>query len=72
MICINEGYTHLFKKFSGEYVYPVTKGIYLAFDYDKRYIGVEMFYRPYNSNLIYKTCDIKLNDLLSKGILEIR
>lgn len=72
MICINEAYTHLFKRFSSEYVYPVTKGIYLAFDKTKKYIGVEMFYVPYNSNLIYKTCDIKLNDLISKGILEIR
>ena len=73
MILINKAYLHLFKKMNHEYIYTVSKGIYLAFDdEDLRYIGIEMFYLPYNQKEIDKQCDITLNDLLSKGILESR
>lgn len=73
MILINRQYLHLFKKLNHEYIYTVSKGIYLAFDdEDLRYIGVEMFYLPHNTKLIDKVCEIKLEELLSKGILESR
>lgn len=72
MIYINKAYLDRFKKIHCEYLYSVTKGIYLAFDLDLQYIGIEMFYLPYNQKEIDKQCNITLNDLLSKGILESR
>ena len=54
-------------------MYPVDKGIYLAFNIDNlNYIGLEMFYTPWEVRSIYKKEDMLLNDLLSKGILESR
>mgnify|MGYP006908906773 CR=1 FL=1 len=73
MILINRQYLHLFKKILNEYMYPVDKGIYLAFNIDNlNYIGLEMFYTPWEVRSIYKKEDMLLNDLLSKGILESR
>lgn len=73
MIYINKGYLHLFKKLHCEYMYSVSKGVYLAFDKDNlEYIGIELFYLPHNPKEVDKQCDIKLNELLSKGILESR
>lgn len=72
MIYINKAFLHLFKKMNHEYIYTVSKGIYLAFNLDLQYIGIEMFYFPYNQKEIDKQCYITLNDLLSKGILESR
>lgn len=72
MILINKAYLDRFKKIHCEYLYSVTKGIYLAFDLDLQYIGIEMFYLPYNQKEIDKQCESVLNELLSKGILESR
>ena len=72
MIYINNAYLDRFKLAHHEYLYTVSKGIYLAFDEDLSYIGIEMFYLPHNPKEIDKQCDITLNDLLSKGILESR
>ena len=70
MIKISQQYIHRFKRWPHLYVYPITKGIYLAFD-DKtlEYLGIEMFYLPRNNN--YQTqADDLLNNLLSNGLLE--
>lgn len=70
MIKINTNYIDRFKKTRCEYLYRVTKGIYLAFDIESlEYIGIEMFYLPKNPKLIDKVCDMKLNELISKDIL---
>lgn len=73
MILINRQYLHLFKKILNEYMYPLDKGIYLAFNVNNlSYIGLEMFYTPYEIRSIYKKEDMLLNELLSKGLLESR
>lgn len=72
MIRINNQYLNRFKKNNCEYLYMITKGIYLAFDIESlEYIGIEMFYLPKNPKLIDKVCDMKLNELISKDILMI-
>lgn len=70
MIKINKEYKHLFIKTRYGYLYPVEKGVYLSFDKDKSYIGIEYFYLPHDFKKIEKNCDIKLQELLSKNILE--
>lgn len=70
MIQINTNHLHRFKKTRCEYLYMITRGIYLAFDINTlEYIGIEMFYLPKNQRLVDKVCDIKLNELISKDIL---
>lgn len=70
MIQINNTQLHRFKKTHCEYLYMVSKGIYLAFDIESlEYIGIEMFYLPHDPNIIDKQCDNKLNELISKDIL---
>ena len=70
MIQINNTQLHRFKKNRIEYLYMVSKGIYLAFDINTlEYIGIEMFYLPKNQRLVDKVCDTKLNELISKDIL---
>lgn len=72
MIQINTNHLYRFKKTRCEYLYMVSKGIYLAFDIDSlEYIGIELFYLPKNPKLIDKVCDIKLNELISKDILMV-
>lgn len=70
MIQINTNHLHRFKKTRCEYLYMVSKGIYLAFDIKSlEYIGIELLYLPHNQIKIEKECDIKLNELISKDIL---
>lgn len=70
MIQINKNHINRFKKIRCEYLYMVSKGIYLAFDIESlEYIGIEMFYLPHNQKIVDKLCDNKLNDLISKDIL---
>lgn len=72
MIQINNTQLHRFKKTRCEYLYMVSKGIYLAFDIESlEYIGIEMFYLPHDPKIIDKQCDNKLNDLISKDILMV-
>ncbi len=71
MIIANKNHLNLFKRLKKEYIYPVQRGIYLAFDIDTlEYLGVEMFYSA--SNKIYNICDEKVKQLLSLDILELR
>lgn len=72
MILINTNHIDKFKKFNREYMYMVSRGIYLAFDLETlEYIGIEMFYladpKKYNPLV-----DNKLNELISKDILIVR
>lgn len=72
MIQINTNQLHRFKKTRCEYLYMVSKGIYLAFDIKSlEYIGIEMFYLPKNQRVVDKLCDIKINELISKDILMV-
>lgn len=72
MIQINKNQLHRFKKLNCEYLYMVSKGIYLAFDIESlEYIGIEMFYLPKNPKIVDKLCDIKINELISKDILMV-
>ena len=70
MIIINKNYLHLFIKSRIEYLYPISKGCYLAFDKKGLdYVGIECFVLP--SREIEKKEDKKLNELIAKGILEV-
>lgn len=70
MIQINKNHLDKFKYFTNSYNYNVKPGIWLSFDKnDLSYIGVEMFYLAPLETL--KECDSKLNELISKGILEV-
>lgn len=70
MIVINKNYLHFFIRSRIEYLYPINKGVYLAFDRKSlEYIGLEMF--VLYSNKIEKQEDKKLKELISKGILEV-
>ena len=65
---INNNYLNRFNKSKTGFYYPVTKGIYLSFDEEGYYIGIEMFYLPkYN---IDKYCEKTLNKLISLGYIE--
>lgn len=71
MLKINKAYLNQFKLSHHEYLYPVSRGIYLAFDDETlEYIGIELFYladpKKYN-NLVDET----LNSLISINILEV-
>ena len=72
MIIINNAYLDHFKLSSHSYLYPVSRGIYLSFDKNTHeYIGVELFYSAnpkYYSSLV----DDKINQLISKNLLELR
>jgi hypothetical protein len=71
LIIINKNHLNLFKRLHKEYIYPVSKGIYLAFDIDTlEYLGVEMFYLA--SNKVYELADEKLKQLVALDILELR
>lgn len=67
---INKNYLNRFTKNKYEYLYPISKGIYLAFDLKTlKYIGIELLYTPFYS--IEKQADELLNELLCKSILEL-
>lgn len=71
MIKINKNYIDRFKLYNHEYLYQMSKGIYLAFeDYSFEYIGIEMFYLA-DPKKTHELEDKTLNDLLQKGILEM-
>lgn len=52
-------------------MYPVSKGVYLAFDSETReFVGTEMYFIARFSNWAQKASDELINELLRKGILE--
>lgn len=72
MIKITNGYEEYFKEFSNAYNYIVKPGVWLTFDrHTLEYIGVNVFYTVANFNLLNKDCEVKLNELISKGLLEV-
>lgn len=71
MIKINNAYLDQFISAHHEYLYPISKGIYLAFDKKSlEFIGIEEFYladpKKYNP-----LADDKLNFLIARNILEV-
>lgn len=70
MIMINNNHMHRFKKTKSEYLYMVSKGIYLSFDVKSlEYKGLYLFYLPKNQMIVDKLCNDKINELISKDIL---
>lgn len=70
MIQINSIQLHRFKKTKSEYLYMVSKGIYLSFDVKSlEYKGLYLLYLPKNPNIVDKQCNDKINELISKDIL---
>lgn len=71
MIRINNCYLDQFKLYGKEYLYPVAKGIYIAFDkFTHEYIGIELFYCP-KTSMYSKLVDNKINQLLCRNVLEL-
>ena len=71
MIIINNQYLHRFKLSKSEYLYYLKRGVFLAFDkYTKEYLGIETF-GLFDINKLSVEVDNKLNDLISKGYLEV-
>ncbi len=65
---INNNYLDKFIKLKGKYLYPVLRGIYLCFDKEGYYTGIEMYYNPkYN---IDKSCEKILYNLIRLGYIE--
>ena len=72
MIYINRNYLNHFKSFSHLYNYMVSTGVWLTFDVNTlEYIGVNVFYEVRDYKGINIRCEKKLNELISKGILEV-
>ena len=70
MIQINKNHINRFKRSKNEYLYMVSKGIYLSFDvHSLEYKGLYLFYIPNNPKLVDKLCNDKINELISKDIL---
>ena len=66
---INKAYEDRFIKSKTGYYYPLSKGLYLSFDEDGYYIGIEMYYLP--SIKIENEASELLNKLISLDYLEI-
>lgn len=72
MIQIAKNNLDRFKRNNCEYLYYVSRGVFLAFDLDTlEFIGIELYFLPADYKIIDKKCDKKLKELLSKGILEL-
>lgn len=52
MTHINYNYLEFFKKSGKNYLYMVEKGIYLSFDENLRYKGLETYYNISNQNYV--------------------
>ena len=50
MITINDVYLDRFRKRGSEYLFYIINGVYLAFDENKIYKGLETFYNISNQN----------------------
>ena len=72
MIIIKREYLDKFYKSGKDYLYPVSKGIYLCFDGDTlAYKDVIYYYLPFDYKSYQKDSDDLLNRLITKGILEV-
>ncbi len=71
MIRINKNYIDKFYKNRLEYLYPLSKGLYLAFDSETlEYIGIEEFYLADPKKVNKMESDL-LELLVSRDILEV-
>lgn len=71
MIRINKNQINRFKKNKSEYLYYVSRGLFLAFDLNTlEYIGIELYYLPVNYDKVSFKCDEKIKYLLARDILE--
>ena len=66
---INNSYLDRFIKTKTGYYYPLSRGLYLSFDNDGYYIGIEMFYLP-SINVENQASDL-LNKLISLDYIEV-
>ena len=66
---INNSYKDKFIKSKTGYYYPLSRGLYLSFDEDGFYIGIEMMYLP--SINVEKEALKLLNRLISIDYLEV-
>ena len=72
MIRINKTQINRFKRNNCEYLYYVSRGLFLAFDLNTlEYIGIELYYLPANYDKVSFKCDEKIKELISKDILEV-
>lgn len=72
MIRINPVYLDLFKLFYGCYCYMVSPGLFLSFDKETlEYKSNLTLYDPYTTTKIDIACNNKIENLISKGILEV-
>lgn len=70
MIKINQSYLHRFKLSRGVYMFYISPGLLLSFDKETlEYLGPITFSNRYSP--IFKEIDDTLNNLISKGILEV-
>ena len=68
---INKLYLHLFKKSRLGYLYQLEKGVYLSFDTNLKYNGIECFYLSTSYDYLEEKASKKLNILLNRGILDL-
>lgn len=66
---INRNYIERFIKTKTGYYYPLSRGLYLSFDKDGYYIGIEMFYLP--SIQVEGEATKLLNKMISLDYIEI-
>lgn len=72
MIRINQTQINRFKRNHCEYLYYVSRGVFLAFDLNTlEYIGIELYYLPQDYNKTSFICEEKIRELISKDILEV-
>lgn len=71
MIKINKAYINQFISAHHEYLYPIARGIYLAFnDESLEFIGIEEFYLA-DPKKYYPLAADKLNYLIARNVLEV-
>ena len=71
MIKINKLYLNRFTRTINGYNYIVNYGVYLSFNKELEYQGVETYYNPYNIGKVYQQCERKLGELYAKGLVDI-
>lgn len=70
MIRINKNQIHRFRKIKNGYLYPISQGVYLGFNKNLEYIGLEIFY-SYGYSRLNLIAEEKLEDLIAKDLLEV-
>ena len=71
MIRINKEYLNRFTRTINGYHFIVSYGVYLSFNNELEYQGVETYFNPFNIGKVYQEAERKLGELYAKGLLEI-